>query len=86
MEKKLVSCGKLYRGFTWEYAILDAINKFNNPIKPIYKATNPNLLLCDEKEFSHFELSIKDGGRKFTTKLPKELNEFLAKQLPDILE
>jgi hypothetical protein len=77
----LVDVGRLYRGFTWQYAINNALTIFRAPIRPIYKFTNPSSLFDDRKEFSHYELCIKDKGRTLTTRIPASLNDFVCAAL-----
>lgn len=80
--KDMVDTGALYKGFTWEHAVNDAVKRFNAPIKPVFIDLNPDLPLADDREFSHYEMQIKDKGRLFKTRIPAALNAYVA----DILD
>lgn len=65
----------LYAGNTWREAINHTLERFNNPIKPIYAETIVN------NDINFYQITIKDKGRAFKLDIPSQFNDYVKSQL-----
>lgn len=74
-----ITKGKIWVGETWEFAINSIHNEPDGRISVKFKSKNPNNLLCDEVVFDAFHLEADAGHKTYKTRIPKELNDYVAK-------
>lgn len=78
MKDRIITKGKIWTGKTWAYAIKSIHNNPDGRIVSKMKSKNPHLLLCDEMVFDAYYLEADAGTKSLRTKIPKELNDFVA--------
>ena len=72
-----INKGSLWIGKEWKEAIKLSLNTSDCGIEPIYKDKFPNKLLCNEKELIGYQIFGYGNRRKYKTRIPKSLNEFV---------
>ena len=72
--------GSLWLGMEWKQAIKRTLKTPDMEIIKVLKYVNPNKLLCDKKEFSHYSL-IGYDRRTYKTRIPKRYNDFVKNLL-----
>ena len=78
-----INKGSLWIGKDWKEAILLSLKTSDCGIEEVFKYKNPDLLLDDEKVFSHFQIIGYDNRRKYKTRIPKCLNKFVETLKPN---
>jgi hypothetical protein len=81
MKLKPINRGSLWLGETWENAIRKSLDHGDCGVEPIYRQKNPDLLLDDSSVLVGYRLYGYGNNRKYTTNIPKSLNNFVESLL-----
>ena len=71
-----INKGSLWLGKTWKEAIELSLKTSDCGVEPVFKYKHPNKLLNTEKMIIGYQLTSHDNHRKYTTRVPKSLNDF----------
>ena len=80
MKEYTIKKGRLWLGMEWKQAIKRTLKNADMRIIEVFKDVNPNKLLCDKKEFSHYSL-VAYERRTYKTRIPKRYNAYVKNLL-----
>ena len=77
MKEMKVNTGSLWIGRDWKEAIKLSLETPDCGVEEVYKYVNPNTLLNNKKVLIGYQIYGYGNHRKYKTRIPKSLNEFI---------
>ena len=76
-----VNKGSIWLGREWKEAIKLSLETADCGVEPVYADKYPNLLLDDTKIIIGYQIYGYGNHRKYKTRIPKSLNNYVAELL-----
>ena len=76
-----VNSGSIWLGRDWKDAIRLSLDTDDCGIEKVFRDKQPNMLLSNEKVFAGYQIFGWGNRRKYKTRIPKSLNQFVENLL-----